>query len=202
MAELQQNRYDRLIRRVGGIVGVGSMVSDALSELFPMIDVERVPSELLALQGTHLAGCSVESGGTAAVNNQHQVFNPVGSGHLITVTHALVASATTQILFFGLASATLATVIANPRFRDGRVSDITPVGQNRVATLAAATPSTYRVQVNGGAGIASFLLDDPNDLAVLPPGFGFQVSTSTVNTSLVTSFFWRERPAERSELNL
>jgi len=202
MAELQQNRYDRLIRRVGGIIGVGSMVSDALSELFPMIDVENVPSELLALEGTHVAGCSVESGGTAALNNQHQVFNPAGSGHLLTVTHALVASTTTQVLFFGLATATLATNIANPRFRDGRVSDITPVGQNNVDTLLAATPNTYRVQVNGGAGIASFMLDDPNDLAVLPPGFGFQVTTSTVNTGLTTTFFWRERPAEPSELIL
>jgi len=202
VAELQTNRYDRLIRRVGGIIGVGSMVSDALSELFPMIDVERVPSELLALQGTHVAGCSVESGGTAGLNNQHQVFNPVGSGHILTVTHALVSSSTTQVLFFGLASATLATNIPNPRFRDGRVRDITPVGQNNVDTLLAATPNTYRVQINGGAGISAFLLEDPNDLAVLPPGFGFQVSTTTLNSGLVTAFFWRERPAEPSELIL
>ncbi len=45
--ELQQNRYDQLIRRVGGIIGPGSKVVEALGELFPVIDVENVPGELL-----------------------------------------------------------------------------------------------------------------------------------------------------------
>jgi len=54
VTELQQNRYDQLLRRVGDLKGPGSKVNDVLQELFPTIDVENVPGELLFLMGTHI----------------------------------------------------------------------------------------------------------------------------------------------------
>ena len=86
MTELQQNRYDRLLRRVGGLIGAKSMVNDALGELFPMLEVENVPGELLALLGTQLGWCSASLGPSVGNFNHHQLFNPADSGVVITVT--------------------------------------------------------------------------------------------------------------------
>ena len=58
MFEVQQNRWDQLIRRVSGSIGPGSRVSETLSELLPVMDVERVPGELLRLMGTDVAMAS------------------------------------------------------------------------------------------------------------------------------------------------
>lgn len=200
MAEIQQNRYDQLVRRVSSIVGPGSMVAEAITELFPMLDVENLPAELLLLSGTRTAGTSVQNGAVAALNRQAQVFNPVGSGNLLIVTSAVVFSGTAQTINYGLASATLATAVINPRFRDGRMGGTeVPVGLHFVDQLVGGAPSTYRQPVNGTDAVK---LVDENSLVVCPPGFGFQVSTTTVNTDLIWSVFWRERVAQASELNL
>jgi len=199
VTELQQNRYDRLLRRVGGLIGAKSMVNDALGELFPTIDVENIPAELLLLAGTRIAGTSVNNGAVAAVNRQAQVFNPVGSQNILTVTRVTVFSGTAQIINYGLASTLLATAVINPRFRDGRMGGTqVPVGLHFVDSLVSGAPSTYRQPVNGTDAVA---IVDENSLVVCPPGFGFQVSTTTVNTDLVWTVFWRERVAQTSELN-
>ena len=39
MSQLQQSRYDQLLRRVGDLKGPGSKVNDVLHELFPMFDL-------------------------------------------------------------------------------------------------------------------------------------------------------------------
>jgi len=196
---LQQNRYDRILRRVGGIIGPGSKVAAVVTDLFPMIDVERVPGELLLLGGTVIGWGSSNQAGAAAVVPQSQILNPFGSGVIITVTQAIIDSSNAQQLFFGLSATVLAIAGAVERSRDGRV-DLAQrtVGQVRNGTNAVATPITSRVRIVAGP---VFLRDD-NALAVLPPGISFTVSGALVNTSLTATYFWRERPVEQSELNL
>lgn len=199
-SELQQNRYDQTIRRVGGIIGAGSKVSEALSELFPVLDVENVPPELLLLGGTIIAHGSLAQSGTAAVQLRAQVFNPVDSGNLITVTSCGVSSSTAQLLNFGLVNTTLSIQNAVQRPLDGRVDLGNPVlGEIRFGTNAAVAPATGNVTVRA---LETFQLLSDGDAAVLPPGIGFQVTTTVLNTQLVAHFIWRERPAEPSELNL
>jgi len=198
--ELQQNRYDQIIRRVGGLIGPGSKVSEVIAELFPMIDVERVPGELLLLGGTRLCIAGGRRAGTAAVMNQIQLRNPADSGMLMVVTNITMGSATQQILMWGLTTGQLAADANLAFFRDGRLGDVDrPVGQLRVETDAGGNPQIFPVDVLADQA-AQF--SDENGVIVLSPGTNAQVTNTVVNTTLNVGFMWRERPAEQSELNL
>lgn len=200
MAELQQNRYDQLIRRVGGIIGVGSMVSEAIGELFPMIDVERVPGELLALMGTGIAWGRVIAAADVGENTRVQLFNPEGSGKIIAVSSLYVQAAAADAIEMGILGVALTSLSAVPRFRDSRFgTTLLPVGELRQDTNVGATPATFRVHA---LDTVFTKIEDTNGVAVLTPGFGLVLSTVSVNRSLRASFVWRERAAEPSELNL
>jgi len=199
-ADLQQTRYDQIIRRVGGIIGPGSKVSEALSELFPVIDVERVPGELLLLGQTYLclgaANLSAGVGDTARV----QIFNPVASGRLITVSSAFASSTAGQTIRFATSITALTTGVGTEVFRDRRLSAVGgPSGQIRTDATVALTDAhgQYRTLANVG-----FLLNDENGVAVLPPGSGFEFGCGSTNTALFATFNWRERVALESELLL
>ena len=200
MAELQQNRYDQLIRRVGGIIGVGSMVSEAIGELFPMIDVETNKGELLALSGTGIAWGRTFTGAVAGQNSRAQLFNPAESGKLITVTSLWVSPAVAAFVEVGNLQVALGALSAVPRFRDSRFgTTLTPVGELRTDNNVGATPATFRIFASA---VESFRLTDENDVMVLSPGFGCTLSNVSVNAELQVGFIWRERAAEPSELNL
>jgi len=198
--ELQQNRYDQLIRRVGGLIGGGSKVSEVLGELFPVLEVENTVPELRLLGGTILGLGARTSAGAAAVHQQIQLFNPVNSGSLIVVTACELTVSAAQAVAFGLVSTALATQTSTQRTRDSRVPITTPIlGQIRFGNSAVVAPDVGRVQLPLNLGVT---LDNSDGVAVLSPGFGFQLTTTIVNTALVVTFWWRERAAEQSELNL
>jgi len=199
-SDLQQTRYDQLIRRVGGIIGPGSKVSEALSELFPVIDVERVPGELLLLGGTHLCIGSSQVTGAAAERPRIQVFNPVDSGKLVTVSSVLISTANQGIIHFATTIIALTTGIGTEVFRDRRLSDVGgPVGQIRTDSTVAITDA--HGQFRFAANTNTFTLSDENSIAVLPPGSGFEVGHVTTTATINVTFTWRERVAEESELN-
>ena len=196
--EVQQTRWDRLIRRVSGSIGPGSRVSETISELFPVLDVERVPGELLLLGGTNLMVGGVSQAAVAAMSSQTQIFNPIDSGHLVIPTTILIYSATAQQIFFGLVALALATLPTNPRTRDSRLGVLNSgVGELRTDTNAAIQPTIARVFVGVNE---TFVLSDPNGLAILAPNSGLQFATTNLNTTLQMTVFWRERAAQESEL--
>jgi len=200
VTEIQQNRWDQLVRRAAGIVGGGSQVNDTLNELFPVIDVERVPIELLALMGTGVAWGQVSSPAVAAQVARAQLFNPADSGKIIAVTSVFYRSATVMDMFFGVLQVALANKSAVPRYRDSRFgTTLTPVAELRTDDNAAATPASFRT---GTTAVGFDELRDDNGIAVLSPGLGLVCSGSAVNTEMRVSFLWRERVAEPSELNL
>lgn len=198
--DLNQNRYDQLVRRVGSLTGGGAKVSEVLAELFPVIEVESTVPELRILAGTILGLGFRSSAGAAAVHQQIQLFNPVDSGNIITVTSAEIVVGTAQAVNFGLVNTALASQTSTQRPRDGRVNILSPIlGQIRFGNSAAVAPAVGSMQLALNAGR---VLDNSDGLFVLPPGFGFQVTTTIVNTILVVTFWWRERVAEQSELSL
>ena len=198
--EIQQTRYDRLLRRVGNMIGPGSKVGTVVSELFPMIDVENVPGELLTLMGTRLGfgGASI----TASAGNRAklQLFNPAGSGKLVTMTTVVLSSNTTQTLRYANESAIRGAAVGTAGFRDTRA----PVAEVTSALIAFEDAVTTIPSDSRLAMIADtpFRLTDPNGIVILQPGTGWTVSTETLATSVQVAFFWRERVAEQSELNL
>jgi len=202
VTEIQQNRWDRLIRRAGNIVGGGSQVNDTLNELFPVIDVERVPGELLALMGTRIAfgGSSVAAG--AGLRPQIQIFNPVGSGAIITVTRLIMSPSATTTLQWNTSLAAFTTLTARGTLRDTRLR--TPAANASIAEIRVQS-SAVPVGLIGTARILAntvLTVEDENSVAVLSPGFGLACDTGTVAITLNAAFYWRERTAEPSELNL
>ncbi len=198
-SELQQNRYDQIMRRVGGMIGTGSKVSEVLTELFPVVDLERVPGELLLLGGTRLCqGASIVTG-AAGERARIQVFNPADSGTLITVSSVRLSTLSIQNIRWATTETALTTGVGTEVFRDRRLPLLgRPVGAIRTDSTVAAT---------GAHGLARLLasvmysIEDPNAVAVLPPGTGFEVGADTVATTVVATFYWRERTAEQSELS-
>jgi len=202
MAELQQNRYDKLIRRVGGIIGPGSMVAEAITELFPMIDVENVPGELLALMGTRIAFARGDVLSGAAVRPQIQLFNPVGSATIITVTNMFVSALVLNEISWALSNTAMTSLSARGSLRDTRLRD--PAANRSVGEIRFQTTA---VPVGGANAIVllantTFNISDPNGICVLSPGFGLDVEAIVGASRLIASFSWRERTLETSEINL
>jgi len=196
VTELQQNRYDQLLRRVGDLKGPGSKVNDVLQELFPTLDVENVPGELLFLMGTRVGWAGTSKTPTAGKKAGIQLFNPANSGQLITISSVVCSGSGTTTFSFGLVNSTLATNTGIPRHRDGRVG----VGPAGVALLRTAPdivgPIAGSFRVTGNA---SFTLNDTNSVCILAPGIGLTFSGGT-DININVTFFYRERIAEPSEL--
>lgn len=200
MTEIQQNRYDQLIRRVTNIVGGGSQVNDTLNELFPVIDVERVPGELLLLGGIQLAQGGTIVTGAATTAPHIQLFNPDDSSKIITVTTVVLSTVQDVSVRANVNQTALLTGIGVESSRDGRVQVTTrPVGQIRTRLSGVLTDAQVRW---GMLANVPLILTDPNGLAILPPGSGYEFGNELVDTDLNCNFWWRERVAEPAELNL
>jgi len=199
--EVQQTRWDRIVRRVSGSIGPGSRVSETLTELMPVLDIERVPAELFALGGTHIAqGFSVENG-VAANFQQSMLLNPVNSNALITLTSISVFSDFDQSFDLGVTQNVFTNNNpTNVAFTDGRLfAASVPVGQVRDGISLVRGVSFYNLRANT---TESQFYQPPDAVAVLSPGTAYSVGASVVNTLILVAYTWRERPAEESELNL
>jgi len=198
MAEVQQNRWDRIIRRVSGSVGTRSHVSETLSELFPTIDIELVPGELLLLGGTRLCHGGTSVTASAGVRGKIQLFNPADSGHLVTVTRIFARSGVTAVMRIAMDAAERTTDSTAARYRDTRLG-ITELPVTKVRSENTATAIAAIVQLFASSNIQLDIRDE-NGLAVLAPGTGITFGSDALNSALTGSFFWREREALPSEL--
>jgi len=200
VTELQTNRYDALLRRVGDLKGPGSKVAEVLTELFPIFDVENLPSELYILGGTDICfggGILTPAAGEFA---GLQIFNPIGSSKILTVTSLVVASTANNTIRWGVSNNPLSNGIGTETFRDTRRTiTARPSGQIRIESDAAFVGNTGQTRVLAND---PFTLHDKNGLAVLLPGIGFDLGSQIAAAPVHFTFYWRERVAEPSELNL
>ena len=199
MTDLQQNRYDKLIRRLGDLKGAGSMVNDVLTELFPMIDVENVPGELLALMGTRLGFGGSTVAGVVAEIPKIQIFNPAGSEMLITVTRVIASVGSTTTIEMDTTVGLIGDTVSSRKFRDLRFGVAnTTTADIRFLSDAGGIPGTFTARVSSNSPLQ---ISDRNGVCVLSPGSGLTVASTGTNVDLAVTFFWRERLAEASELN-
>ncbi len=195
--DLQTARYDGLIRRVGGLLGGGSKVTETLSELFPMMDVENLPAELLLLAGWHTHFTTQTVTQTVGQTSRAQLQNPANSGRIVVVTDcwifaapSIIAYTTTNVLFAN-------TFSGVPRdTRDGVVVN----SAARVALLQTGN-TTRRGELNAESNVIAHHFAHENSLAVLGPGTAWEYGTVSDNIFMDVTFFWREREALTSELN-
>ena len=198
--EVQQTRWDRIIRRVSGSIGPGSRVGETLSELFPVLDVERVPGELLRLGGTFI---SFGGGSITSVAGQvptAQLFNPADSGNLVTITSVRFSCGADTVVRWGISLAALGTAIGTERFRDTRdLVPQQPIAQVRQQSAVAFANAINQSQVLAGV---DFKIQGPDTVMVLAPGTGFEIGSNQLVSTIFYGFEWRERAAEESELSL
>lgn len=201
MSEIQQNRYDQLLRRVADLKGPGSKVGWAIGDLLPVLDVETIPAELLLLSGSRQCWGNLQlAAGGAANFSICQLQNPVDSGAIIRIQHIYARSDFDRLINIGPTQNTLNQAQGVEAFVDSRVFGQGTVAQIQGANNNLATGSTFlQFQVLADRGVH---LQIPEGLAVLAPGGRIEVSVETANVQLFTSFVWIERPAQPSELNL
>lgn len=198
--EVQQNRWDQLVRRASGSIGPGSRVGETLSELFPVLDVENVPVELMLLSGWRLGMGTANLPASAADLNQIQLFNPEDSGHLVVPTHVLLhnAGTTRQFIESNFSTTALADNVGNVVFRDTRLGVASgTVTQVRTVQQPGGLPSIWQVIVSPNE---NFILENLNGLCVLAPGTGYNWANTVINEQFAVSFLFRERVALESEL--
>jgi len=199
MTEIQQGRYDALVRRVADLKGPGSKVNDMLEELFPVFDVEKLPAELFRLANIDLCMGGGFIAAVAAQAGRGQILNPAGSGKIVTVTRASISIDTSDIVRWGRRDVLLTNHLSTQIFRDVRhpVGNL-PTGQIRAQTsvaLANANGQTFTLSNT------PVVVEDINGLAVLTEGTGFEIGSGAVNQKVAFYFYWRERVAEPSETN-
>jgi len=196
--DLQQFRYDNLIRRVGGIIGPGSKVKEALSELFPTLDVERVPAELLWLSGWRMAWGGVSQAGAAGESPSTELFNPAGSNKMMVVTDFVASSSASSTLLWTTRQGALPTTVSPELLRDTRRGPTEkPSGQIFSISQVGTTVATNQIFLLGSV---PFHFRDDNAIAVLFPGTGLEVGIAGIAQTIKVSYNWRERIIEPSEL--
>jgi len=197
-SEIQQNRYDQLIRRVAGIIGPGSKVSEVITELFPVFDVENLPAELYALAGTRICMGGGVITSAAAQAPKMGVFNPAGSTSLVTVTGVVYSSPNGDLTSrWGTNTNELATQIGTEIFTDTRFGTQRPVGRIGTESAVALASATGQARFLANTPITMVF---PNDLFVLAPGTGFEIGLTGNVKTIHTAIYWRERPALPAEL--
>lgn len=195
--EVQQTRWDALVRRVSGSIGPGSRVSETISELFPVLEVENTTPELIALSGWRTAWQSTERPPSAGNESASALHNPPASGVIATVTQVILrATLANTIVQMETEISTIGGTQVAGLFRDIRF------GTGRDTTLTVTSNDASSV----GGGLRIFVgtdivsIRDDNGIAVLTPNTSLRVGTVTVNVGFTVNYFWRERPAQPAEL--
>jgi len=196
--DLQQARYDQLIRRVGGLYGGGSKVVEVLPEVFPVIELENTTPENLLFTGWRLAWQQIQQAAVALQTSKVQLANPAGSGILAAVTQIIIRTTVQMPIQVEVTDTLLVSAAIRGLFRDGRVG-----GQRATTCELRSDPN-----LPTGGGLRFFIdvneefhVRDDNGVCVLSPGTALDVGSVNDNTTLSVNFFWRERVALPSELN-
>lgn len=198
MTELQQNRYDQLLRRVGDLKGPGSKVNNVLADVFPTIDVENIPLELRLLSGSRVCMGTISVAGAVSNFAQAILRMNAGTGMIARVIGVAGGPETDQVLAIGPTQNSFAAG-GSRAFVDGRV-----FGQGTAAVLQAGISLSIGSNFGLISGSSSqiFWHFPPGGLGVITPGNGFSLSTTSSDTNLTAMFVWEERVALPSELSL
>jgi len=198
VSTIQQNRYDQLLRRVANLKAQGSKVNDALTELFPVIDVENLPLDLYALMGTRIAAGISGEPNVVAFFQAAMLNNPVGSNMIIVLEQVSIRVNVEQFVVGGLTTNVYANTNVQ-QFQDGRFFPATvPTGRVLDDLILIPAPEFDRFRV---VDTGFFEYAPAGGVAVLTPGMSYGVANTVLDTSLHTGWKWRERVAEPSELN-
>ncbi len=176
----------------------GAPAPQLSGDIVPVLVLESERPEWHYLAGGNLCWGSAYLTPGAGVRGRLQLWNPPGAGVLCVI----------EALFF--CTGTLDTW----EVRDDAVQ-ITGTGLTEVNAWSRDYRKDHEVACqlfytnDGGAvsgvrrmvgqALASTMVQPPIQALILPPGRGISITNTTVNTTLVANFVWRERTIEPSE---
>ena len=179
-------------------MGGGSKLTESLTELFPTMDLENLPAELLLLAGWRTAFTTKTMTALAGQTSRAALFNPAGSG-LIVVVSDVYLDGSAQL---PVAYTTTLTALTDDSFsgapRDARDGVVVNTGAKVSQQQSGNTVQRGRIFLVPFTG---FHHTSKNGIAVLGPGTGLEYGTVDDNRDLNITFHWRERAALSSELN-
>lgn len=204
---LQISRWDRLLRRLGNVVGEGAIATGMLEDVFPVLDVENLQTD-----SWHYTGWRIAQGANtvaAAAGQTPRIFldNPPGSNKLVIVDQiSMFADATTEVRI-GPNPLTAARAATGPSLLFDMRYEVSSGG----AAMDLPTTTTFGESslgpVPNDAGRFSLQVANRMEslipfkgMAVLPPGRSLSVRGLTVAATLTVTFFFRERVGEPAEL--
>jgi len=196
MSTIQTPRYEQFTKRLLRIVG-GGIMPRLQNDLSPVINIEDPADHaLLFWKGHKLASASVSVPITAVRFGAAGLFNPLGSGRLITIETITLRSGGGNFVTFSLTQTRTLNVLATLSFTDSRASlAAVPVGEIGEDDFAAVPANFFRV-------VASATTVFLRPSIVLAPGVGLLLTNNTAATAWEANFTWLERDAETTELEV
>ena len=198
MGRLQTARLENFIRRWGSIKGPGSVLSETLGDVFPVLDLENLtPENLLPAGWFPIAGHATVTGGVAQLGGV-QIANLANSGLIAVIDKFTIQGGASQQVTFGTNQAIFVAVAVTPRNRDTRAGSTFNAMLTLRTNVNSATEFFAQIAADA-SGYREF--SAPSGVAVLGPGSALTVVSTTQNVGLRVSFYGHVRIAEPSELS-
>jgi len=197
MGRLQTARLENFIRRWGSIKGPGSVLSETLGDVFPVLDLENLTPENYLTAGWYPFCGFTNVIGVAAQTTGASIINPAGSGAILVVDFVNIRRETTGIVGVG-ADVPLFTPIINGARRDTRAGAFSGIARIGANANVGAHVDCLQLRLTGNVDRQ---LELPHGVAILGPGTQLAVINTTTNNDLTVSFSGRVRIAEPSELS-
>jgi len=197
MGRLQTARLENFIRRWGSIKGPGSVLSETLGDVFPVLDLENLSPENYLPAGWYPFMIFATAVGVAAQLTGVSVINPANSGSILVVDEVRIRAQSAGTVTFGSAQP-LFTAVANSTQRDTRSAPFSGVARIGADVNVAAVELGLIVRV---AATVDTVVTLPHGVAILAPNSQLAVVASAANIDLTVGFSGRVRVAEPSELS-
>lgn len=202
---VQQGNWITRARKAAGAKGPAQV--DLLDDINQMVIVDDVSTwEFDALGGAKQMVAASATGPIAAQVNGLQIFNPIGSGIVALIYRVeLMTSSASQVCEEATINVDAGGAFApqfTPYHLDQRFGNTVPaVGDISSMIVRQSTVNAFPATVNLIARLFAVLgaITVLDRRVVIPPGVGYSLRTTVVNTSLTANVYWKERVLESGE---
>lgn len=179
----------------------GNVITD-IDQIARAIVPWQVGVEERYLQSWNRYAVVVNQAAVAANNSRARIRNPVGSNVIIVIEkidYFNFTGADSALVTWGAVTTDLTSLVTVTFTRMDPRGNPQPTAIVSQAAQAAGGQAFLQGGASGTNVNFSFIQNPDQQITVLP-GQAVDVQASTVNTSMVISFMWRERALELSEL--
>lgn len=200
MAEINSGRFNRWLQKLFYIQSGGAATVFQVDSAIQAVIPYQNGVEERYLQGWNRFGVFLQAPAVATANASCRVLNPAGSNVIAVVeyvfshqTTATTGTALQLMIANGLSALSGGTAI--PLRIDARTK-----GGSTLGASFGTSNVSGQILVQRVTGTEATWIANENQEITLAPGDSLEVTDATQNEAIQTSFLWRERSAEPSEL--